>query len=107
MTVSIGSMRDAHVGLAKPAQRSWSERSGKQLTILMIGVAAVSRLPGNSRTQQHVIMVGLVLAAVAGLGRDSQTRSRERLVAWDQRRHQRYMRTVKAQAKKLGDGVTG
>jgi hypothetical protein len=95
------------VGLVKPAQRSWSQNSGKQLAMLMIGVAAVARLPGNSRTHQHVIMVGLVLAAVAGLGRDSQTRSRERLVAWDQRRHQRYMRTVKAQAKKLGDGVTG
>jgi hypothetical protein len=105
MTSHTGSARDAHVGLGKPGQ-SRSASSGKRIALLMIGLAAVARLPGNSRTQQHAVMLGIVLTAVAGLGQDSQAHSRARLAAWDKRRNQRYLRTVKAQAKKLSDGAT-
>jgi hypothetical protein len=94
-------------GPSQQAPRSRASSSGKRIALLMIGVAAVARLPGNSRAQQHAIMLGIFLGAAAGLTKDSQAQSRARLVAWDKRRNLRYLRTLEAQAKKLGDSVTG
>ncbi len=53
----------------------------------VIGLALAVRLARDSRSYQHVIMVVIGLAAVAGLGRASQTRSFARLAAWDKRRN--------------------
>lgn len=55
----------------------------------VIGLALAARLARDSRTYEHVIMVVIGVAAVAGLGRASQTRSFARLAAWDKRRNLR------------------
>jgi hypothetical protein len=53
----------------------------------VIGLALAVRLARDSRIYQHVIMIVIGLAAVAGLGRASQARSFARLAAWDKWRH--------------------
>jgi hypothetical protein len=55
--MNIESVGDAHVGLGNPALHSRAASSGKRIAVLVIGLAAVARLPGNSRTQQHAIML--------------------------------------------------
>ncbi|HUK73316.1 MAG TPA: hypothetical protein VLW50_31960 [Streptosporangiaceae bacterium] len=92
---------------SQPAPQPRGAGAGKRIAVVMIGLAAVARLPASSRTQQHAIMFAIALGAAAGLARDSQASSRARLVAWDKRQQQRHLRTVKAQAKRLADGVTG
>jgi hypothetical protein len=104
MTTDAGSARSTHAARDAlsslrhddTSRQSSSANRGKQLAILVIGLAAVARLPGNRRAQQHAIMLAIVLAAMAGLARDSQARSFERLTAWDKRRNVRYLRTAKA-----------
>jgi hypothetical protein len=59
--------------------------------MLAIMAVAAARLPRDSRTHQHVIMVAILLAAAAGFVRDSQTRITE----WDKRRNLRYLRSLK------------
>jgi hypothetical protein len=51
-----------------------------------IALALAARLARDSRSYQHVIMVMIGLAALAGLGKASQARSFARLAAWDKRR---------------------
>ena len=53
----------------------------------MIGLALAARLARDSRTYEHVIMAVIGVAALAGLGRASQTRSFARLAAWDKGRN--------------------
>ena len=53
----------------------------------VIGLALAARLARDSRNYQHVIMVVIGLAAVAGLGKASHARLFARLADWDNRRH--------------------
>jgi hypothetical protein len=64
--------------------------------VVVIGLALAARLARDSRSYEHVIMVVIGVAAVAGLGRASQTRSFARLAAWDKRRNLRGQRVPKA-----------
>ena len=61
--------------------------SGHRAAMAVIGLALAARLARDSRIYEHVIMVVIGVAAVAGLGRASQTRSFARLAAWDKRRN--------------------
>ena len=60
-----------------------------------VGLAALVSLPWNQRAREHAIMLAIGLAAVAGLAREAETHSLARLIAWDHRRYQRYLRTLK------------
>ena len=53
----------------------------------VIELALAAHMARDSRTYQHVIMAVIGVAAVAGLGRASQTRSFARMAAWDKRRN--------------------
>jgi hypothetical protein len=75
---------------ARPSKR-W-----QRAILLAIGMAAIARLPWDSRSQQHAVMFAIVLAALAALAHEDQARSFARLAAWDRRRKLRYLRTTKA-----------
>jgi hypothetical protein len=50
-----------------------------------------------SRPFHEVVIAGVIgLAALAGLARENEARTRARLAAWDKRQNLRYQRTVKA-----------
>jgi hypothetical protein len=50
-----------------------------------------------SRPFHKQVIAGVIgLAALAGLARENQARTRARLAAWDKRQNLRYRRTVKA-----------
>ncbi len=80
--------------LSKQVRQSLAARRWQHAIMIGIGLAAVAHLPRDSHSQQHAIMLVIGLAAVAGIGRDNQAR----LAAWDKRRNLRYLRTVKARA---------
>jgi hypothetical protein len=71
---------------AGPARQSQGTRSGHHAAIVMIGLAMAARLARDPRTYAPAIVVAIAVAAAAGLGRTGQTRTFERLAAWDKRR---------------------
>jgi hypothetical protein len=81
MTVSSGSRTTA----GREAQSPSASRQPK-MVMAMIGGAAAARIARDRRTYERMIIFALVLAAAAGLARDSQARSVARLAAWDNRR---------------------
>ena len=97
MTLKDGSARDAQVAPgaldprrpSEPARQPTAASRGHHVVMLGIGLAAVAGLPRDRRFQQHVIMVAIVLAAVVGLSRDGSVSSLARLSAWDARRNLR------------------
>jgi hypothetical protein len=80
----------------RPVRRLRAASRRRDAVIVVIGLAAVARLPWDSRTQQHAIMLAIGLAAAAALARENQARSLARLVAWDQRQNLRQSRVLKA-----------
>jgi hypothetical protein len=80
----------------RPARRLRAASRRRDAVIVVIGLAAVARLPWDSRAQQHAIMLAIGLAAAAALARENQARSLARLVAWDQRQNLRQSRVLKA-----------
>lgn len=61
-----------------------------------VGMAAVARIARDRRTRERIILVTIVLAAAGGAARAGQTRSIERLIAWDKRQALAAQRRVKA-----------
>jgi len=61
----------------------------------VIGLALAARLARDSRSYEHVIMVVIGAAAMAGLAEASRARSFARLAAWDKRRNLRDQRVPK------------
>ena len=97
MTMNVRIARHAHAmpGMQVSRRPSGSARLSRatgrrrHAVIVVIGLAAVARLPWDSRVQQQAIVLAIGLAAVAALAKENQDRSIARLVAWDQRRNRR------------------
>jgi hypothetical protein len=102
MTINIGFARYASAVMQMSGRPNGSARRlraagrRRRAVIVVIGLAAVARLPWDSHAQQHAIMLAIGLAALAALARESQARSLARLAAWDQRQNLRHPRAAKA-----------
>jgi hypothetical protein len=65
--------------------------SGKQhaqdrkVAVLVIGLALLARTARHRRTFQFVIVSAIAVAAVAGMAREGQTQSFERMANWIRR----------------------
>ncbi len=77
---------------ADPARLSRALMRKKRAVMLVIMLAWAVRLPRERATQQHALMFVILLAAAGGFARDNQAR----VAAWDKRRNQRYLRSLKA-----------
>ena len=66
--------------------------SGHRMSMVVIGLAVAARIMRDPRTYETAIVIGLGVAAVAGLGKASRTNSFARLAAWDKRRHEMELR---------------
>ena len=89
MAINAGPARSA-----TPSAR-WLQMAGRRRRAVLYGIAlaALGAQLRDRRTQQHAIMIAIGVAAAAGLARESQTRSLGRLLAWEERQYQRYLRT--------------
>ncbi len=77
---------------------AWSVRAAerrRRAVLVAVVLVALARVPRDSRFQEHVLTLAIVLAAVASMGKESQARALARLIAWDDRQYQRYLSTVK------------
>jgi hypothetical protein len=89
--------------MSMTAQRSRTsrERRVRHLTLLAV-VAAVLR---NHRFQENVAVGAIVLAALAGVGREIETRSSARALAWVKKFDQRAERAIKVREQATADAV--
>jgi hypothetical protein len=55
------------------------------MVMALIGGATVARIVRDRRTYERLIIIAIVLAALAGLARESQARSQDRMAAWLER----------------------
>lgn len=67
---------------AGPAPQWPSASRSPKLVMALIGGAAAARIARDRRTYERLIVIAIVLAAVAGLARENQARSQERMAAW-------------------------
>ncbi len=63
-----------------------SDRLRRVVTYAVV-LAAIARLPKDRRAQEIAITLAIGIAAAVVMARQSNARTLERLVAWDQRRH--------------------
>ncbi len=78
-----------------PARSVRAADRNRRVALAGVVVVALARLPRDKRFQETVITLVIGLAALAAIARESQARSIARLAAWDERRHQRDLHTVK------------
>ena len=100
MTSHVGSGRDARTtpgaiaaaGTRGSAPRSRVASRNHRRVMLRIGLGLLL-----SRPFHELVIGGVIgLAALAGLARENQARTRARLAAWDKRQDLRYQRTAQA-----------
>jgi hypothetical protein len=58
----------------------------RQVAVLVIGLALLARIARHRRTFQFIIVSAIAVAAVAGMAREGQTQSLERMADWIRRR---------------------
>jgi hypothetical protein len=104
MTIDVEFARDAHTapeavisgdhrGAARQPRAASRQRG---VLVLGLGAGAVAGYLGSRRFHVQVLVGIIGLAALAGLARESQTRSLARLAAWDKRQHARQPHSDKA-----------
>ena len=71
---------------AGPAPQWPSASRPPKMVVALIGAGAVARIVRDRRTYERLIIVAIALAAVAGMARENQARSQERMVAWLKRK---------------------
>ena len=104
MAIDNGMGRDAHTapeavisgGHRGAARQPGAASRQRGVLVLGLGAAAVAGYLGSRRLHVQVLVGIIGLAALAGLARESQTRSLARLAAWDKRRQARQPRSGKA-----------
>ena len=82
-------------GPAGPAHKPPGADRIPKAVAAAIGLAAAARIARDHRTYERVILVAIVLAAAGGAARTGQTRSIQRLIAWDKRQALAAQRRVK------------
>ena len=88
---------------AEPARRPREASSGRRGSMVLVGLAVVSRLAHDARTYETAIVIVIAVVAVAGLGRASRANSWARLAAWDKRRRRSTGRPTVAAAAAASD----
>jgi hypothetical protein len=99
MTSEIGSGRDAYKargavipgGTWRAARRSRAASRSHRRALLRIGLGLLRSRP----LQELVITAVIGLAALVGLARQNQARTRVRFAAWDKQQNLRHQRTTK------------
>jgi hypothetical protein len=113
MTTEIGSGQDSRPASGAVARRdasdpAWlarlSQLEGRQRRVIVVGVelAALTRYLASRRFMATVIVGVIGVRALATLGKESQTRTVARVVAWDRARIEREMKSVRR--KQRGNG---
>ena len=87
------------MAVTESARQSGAVSRKRRTAMLVVGLAAVARLPRDPRFQRKVIVLVVGLAAAARLAQNGHTNSLARLAAWDRRQEARILRTVKGKAK--------
>ncbi len=83
-------------GPAGPARKPPGSDGVQKAVLAAVGLAAAARIARDRRTYERIILVALVLAAAGGAARIGESRTIQRLIAWDKRQALAAERRVKA-----------
>jgi hypothetical protein len=111
MTTEIGSGQDSRPASGALAPRDASdpawlarldELEGRQRRMIVVGVevAALTRYLASRRFVATVVVAFIGVRALATLGKESQTRTVARVVAWDKARSERELKSVKRKQRR-------
>jgi len=111
MTTEIGSGQDSRPASGALAPRdasdpAWLARldqlEGRQRRMIVVGVelAALTRYLASRRFVATVVVAFIGVRALATLGKESQTRTVARVVAWDKARSERELKSVTRKQRK-------
>lgn len=111
MTTEIGSGQDSRPasGAVAPREASdpaWLARldqmEGRQRRMIVVGVelAALTRYLASRRFVATVVVAVIGVRALATLGKESQTRTVARVVAWDRARAQRELKSARRRQRR-------
>ena len=113
MTTETGSGQDSRPASGAVARRNGSEPAwlarldkleGRQRRMIVVGVelAALTRYLASRRFMATVIVAVLGVRALATLGKESQTRTVGRVVAWDKARIERELKSAQRKQRRQG-----
>ncbi len=87
------------------AQRPRRGRSEQRVTRLFTVLAVAAGILRSRRFHEPVIVGAIVLAALAGLGRENQARAIARIVAWSKSLDQRAEHALKRAGRVTADAL--
>jgi hypothetical protein len=113
MTTEIGSGQDSRpasgaVARGDAGDPAWlarlSQLEGRQRRMIVVGVelAALTRYLASRRFMATVIVAVIGVRALATLGKESQTRTVARVVAWDRARIERELKSARRKQRRNG-----
>jgi hypothetical protein len=110
MTTETGSGQDSRPAPGAVARGDASEPAflerleGRQRRMIVVGVelAALTRYLASRRFVATVIVAVIGVRALATLGKESQTRTVARVVAWDRARAERELKTTQRRQRRQG-----
>ncbi len=94
--IPVASIAVMSSGPAGPAHKPPATDPFRKAVLAGVGLAAAARVVRDRRTYERVILVALALAAAAGAARVGESKSIQRLIAWDKRQALAAERRVKA-----------
>lgn len=94
--IPVASIAVMSSGPAGPAHKPPGADPVQKAVLAAVGLAAAARVVRDRRTYERIILVALVLAAAAGAARVGESKSIQRLIAWDKRQALAAQRRVKA-----------
>ena len=83
-------------GSSRPAPRPPDPSADNQMAIRMVGLAVLVQMLRSRRLYERLAFAAIVLAALAGLNRESRAKALARLTAWVKRQDDRLQRKAKA-----------
>ena len=83
-------------GSSGPAPRPPDPSADNQMAIRIVGLAVLVHMLRSRRLYERAAFAAIVLAALAGLNRESRAKALERLIAWAKRQDDRLQRKAKA-----------
>jgi hypothetical protein len=83
-------------GSSEPTPRPPGPSANNQRAIRMVGLAVLIHMLRSRRLYERAAFAAIVLAALAGLNKDSRAKNLARLTAWAKRQDERLQRKAKA-----------
>ena len=83
-------------GSSQPAPRPPDPSTNNQMAIRMVGLAVLVQMLRSRRLYEGAAFAAIVLAALAGLNKESRAKALARLTAWVKRQDDRLQRKAKA-----------